>query len=115
MAKVYKQVSKYGKEIIELREQGYTNREIAEHLGMTREQIRGFIKRRNRKNEKIASGQIGNKRRVHKSENELPVSVQRLSELSQMRYVMASQEKYIKQLEMENELMRDFLSLTERM
>jgi len=31
-----------------------------------------------------------------------------------MRYVMASKDRYIKRLEMENELMRDFLSLTER-
>ena len=34
--------------------------------------------------------------------------------LSELRYIFARQEAKIKALEMENELMRDFLSLTER-
>jgi hypothetical protein len=44
----------------------------------------------------------------------LPPSIQQLDKLAQMRYVMANKDRYIKRLEMENELMRDFLSLTER-
>jgi ribosome-binding ATPase YchF (GTP1/OBG family) len=38
----------------------------------------------------------------------------RLDKLAQMRYVIASKDRYIKRLEIENELMRDLLSLTER-
>ena len=38
----------------------------------------------------------------------------RQDKLAQMKYVIASKDRYIKQLEMENKLMRDFLSLTER-
>ena len=41
-------------------------------------------------------------------------SIQQLSKLTQLQYELASKDRYIKRLEMENELMRDFLSLTER-
>ena len=58
MPREYRHIKQYEKEIVELREAGFTYREIGEQLGI--EQIK------------------------------------------------------IKQLEMENELMRDFLSLTER-
>ena len=48
------------------------------------------------------------------SVSQLPPSVQQLSMLTQLQYELASKERHIKRLEMENELMRDFLSLTER-
>ena len=44
----------------------------------------------------------------------IPPSIQQLSKVSQLQYELARKEARIKALEMENELMRDFLSLTER-
>lgn len=63
----------------------------------------------------IEAGQVIHKKgRPCKSDTGIPPSIQMLDKLAQMRYVMASKDRYIKRLEMENELMRDFLSLTER-
>lgn len=63
----------------------------------------------------IEAGQVIHKKgRPCKSDTGIPPSIQRLDKLAQMRYVMASKDRYIKRLEIENELMRDFLSLTER-
>ena len=44
MARGYRHIEQYEKEIFELRDKGYTNREVGNRLGFTREQIRGFIK-----------------------------------------------------------------------
>jgi hypothetical protein len=41
-------------------------------------------------------------------------SISEKDKLAELRYQLARKEARIKQLEMENELMRDFLSLTER-
>ena len=57
---------------------------------------------------------VHKKGRPCKSDNGIPPSIQRLDKLAQMRYVIASKDRYIKRLEIENELMRDLLSLTER-
>ena len=100
MPRRYQHISNYENEILEMRKKGVTTR---------------FIKRRNRKIRMIKAGQaIHKKGRPRKSDNGIPPSIQRLDKLAQMRYVMASKDRYIKRLEMENELMRDFLSLTER-
>lgn len=61
-----------------------------------------------------ASQAIHNKSRPCKNIIKLLPSIQRLDKLGQMRYIMASKDRYIKRLKMENELMKDFLSLTER-
>ena len=64
----------------------------------------------------IESGQAIHKkgRPCKNQDGGLPPSIQNLDKLAQMRYVMASKDRYIKRLEMENELMRDFLLHTER-
>ena len=79
-------------------------------------QLKNFITRYNKKQRIIEAGQAIHKkgRPCKKQDSGLPPSIQNLDKLAQMRYVMASKDKYIKQLEMENELMRDFLSHTER-
>ena len=115
MAKEYRRIKQYEKEILKLREQGYTLRNIGDKFGFSREQIRGFIKRYNRKQRELAAGiPVKPQGRPRKDGTELPASVQQLSRLAQLKYELASKERQIKQLEMENELMRDFLSLTER-
>lgn len=115
MARSYRHISDYEKEIIELKSKGYTLREIGEALGFTQEQVHNFITRYNRKQRMIEAGQSMHKKgRPCKKKGELPQSIQRLDKLAQMRYVIASKDRYIKRLEMENELMRDFLLLAER-
>ena len=75
-----------------------------------------FSKDKTEKKRKIEAGQaIHKKGRPCKKEGEIPPSILKLDKLAQMRYVMASKDRYIKRLEMEIKLMQDFLSLTERM
>ena len=54
------------------------------------------------------------KGRPRKDDDDLPPSIQQLSKVAQLQYELAMKERHIKRLKMENELMRDFLSLTER-
>lgn len=116
MAGKYTHIQHHEKEILELKKQGLTHQEIGEHLGgYTKTQIKKFVERYNKKQRVLASGKpIRVKGRPCKKVGELPPSIQKLDKLSQMRYVMASKDRYIKRLEMELELMRDFLLLTER-
>ncbi len=115
MPREYRHIKMYEKEIFELRSQGLTQRQIAEKFGLPYEKIHEFFKRHNRNQRKVEAGiSIKPKGRPRKSGTELPPSVQQLSKLTQLQYELAMKERHIKRLEMENELMRDFLSLTER-
>ena len=115
MPREYRHIQQYEKEIIELWEQGKTLREIAEKFGFSKEQVQEFKTRYNRKQRKLSAGIVlKRKGRPRKDGTELPPSVQQLSKLTQLQYELAIKERHIKRLEMENELMRDFLSLTER-
>ena len=115
MPREYKKIKQYENKIFELKANGKTNREISEELGYSLEQVKGLIKRHNKTQQKISEGKgLKRKGRPRRNGNELPPSVQQLSTLTQLRYELASKERYIKRLEMENELMRDFLSLTGR-
>lgn len=110
MPRSYRHIQEYEKEILEMREKGYTRREIAEKLGMTKEQIKGFIRRYNRSQEKLEAG-ISLKKRGRPRKDYVVSEQDRIAEL---KYILSRKEAKIKRLEMENELMRDFLSLTER-
>ena len=115
MPREYRHIKQYGKEIFELKEQGLTYRQIGERFGLSREKIKDFFSRYNRTQRKISSGiVIRSKGRPRKDGTGLPPSVQQLSKVAQLQYELAIKERHIKSLEMENELMRDFLSLTER-
>ena len=95
--------------------QGHTLRETGEKYGFTYKEMRDFKTRYNKKQRKLAAGiEIKSKGRPRKDGTKLPPSVQQLSKLTQLQYELISKERYIKRLEMENKLMRDFLSLTER-
>lgn len=115
MPRSYSHISEYEKEIIEMISKGKTLREISETLGFTHKQVQDFKTRYNKKQRMIKAGQaIHKKGRPCKSDDGIPPSIQRLDKLAQMRYVIASKDRYIKRLEMENALIRDFLSRTER-
>lgn len=110
MARSYRHIQQYEKEMQELREQGLTIREIGERFGLTYEQTRGFFKRQNRKERKIAEG-IAIKKKGRPPKDDKFTETDKVNEL---KYIIARKDAKIKALEMENELMRDFLSLTGR-
>lgn len=110
MAREYRHIQEYEKEIVELKEQGLTHREIGKKLGFTKEQIKEFIKRRRRKERKLTSGKlIKSKGRPPKDDK-----FSKTDKVNELKYIIARKDAKIRALEMENELMRDFLSLTER-
>ena len=96
----YTHVKELEVEILSMREAGKTRREIAEHLGLEKRQIETWITRYNRRQKKIATGilpkQKGRPRKRPLSSTE-------------------EYEKEIARLQMENQLLRDFLQSTERM
>ena len=115
MPRSYRHIQQYEKEMVELKEEGMTVKEIGAKFGLTYEQTHDFFKRRNRNQRKLEAGiAIKRKGRPRKDGAELPPSIQQLSKLTQLQYELARKEAKIKALEMENELMRDFLSLTGR-
>ena len=100
----------YEDEILRLREAGFTGREICEKLGFSKKQYENFINRYNRKQDKIKAG-IELRKKGRPAKGNVVTEEMKSAEL---RYIIARKDAKIKQLEMENELMRDFLSLTER-
>ena len=56
MPREYRRVQEYEKEILELVEQGFTKREIGAKFGLSKEEIKEFMKRYRRKQEKLEAG-----------------------------------------------------------
>ena len=110
MARSYRHIQQYEREILELKEKGLTHKEIARRLGFSKEQVKGFIKRQHKKERKIAAG-IALKKKGRPPKDDKNTETNKVNEL---KYIIARKDAKIKALEMENELMRDFLSLTER-
>ena len=85
--------------IISMREAGMTRQEIADDLGLTKDQIKSWVTRYNRRNKKIVEGIVLKpKGRPRK-------------------YPLDSKSEYeheIARLQMENKLLRDFLQSIER-
>ena len=110
MAREYRHIQQYEKEILQLKEEGYTKREIGEKLGFSKEQIKSFLNRYRRRQEKLKAG-IALKKKGRPPKN---CFVSEQNKIAELKYMLARKEAKIKALEMENELMRDFLSLTGR-
>ncbi len=110
MPRNYRHIKQYEKEMLELKEQGLTLKEIGERFGLTREQTHPFFKRRNANHRKLAAG-IAIKKKGRPPKNYI---VSEQDKVAELRYILARKDAKIKSLEMENELMRDFLSLAER-
>ena len=110
MPRSYRHIKEYEKEILELKEQGLSKREIGEKFGFSKEQIHNFISGYNRNQRKIAAG-ISLKRKGRPPKDYV---VREEDKIAELKYIVARKDAKIKSLEMENELMRDFLSLTER-
>ena len=71
-------------------------------------QLVNFITRYNRKQETIAAG-IALRKKGRPSKDYV---VSEESKIAELKYIIARKDARIKALQMENELMRDFLSLT---
>lgn len=97
MARGYRRIQQYEKEMLELKAKGMTVKEIGEKFGLTYEQEHGFFKRHNRKE------------RPPKTDKNIQTD-----KVNELKYIIARKDAKIKALEMENELMWDFLLLTER-
>ena len=110
MPREYRHISKYEKEILELREKGLTYQEIGKKLGFSQSKIKEFFRRLRIKEQKIEAG-IALKKRGRPPKNYV---VREEDKVAELKYILARKEAKIKSLEMENELMRDFLLLTER-
>lgn len=110
MPRSYQHISNYEKEILELKAQGLTRKEIGAKLGFTKEQVHNFISRYNEKQRKVKAG-VALKTKGRPPKN---YEITEDMKINELKYIIARKDSKIKQLEMENELMRDFLSLTER-
>ena len=97
--RTYTHVKELESIIISMREAGMTRQEIADDLGLTKEQIKSWVTRYNHRNKKIVEGiALKPKGRPRK-------------------YLLDSKEEYeheIARLRMENKLLRDFLQSIER-
>jgi hypothetical protein len=115
MQRKYRYIKDFERELIEYIKQGHTLRETGEKYGFTYKEMRDFKTRYNKNQQKLAEGiEIKPKGRPRKDGSMIPPSIQQLSKLTQLQYELARKESKIKSLEMQNELLRDFLSLTER-
>ena len=110
MPRSYRHIQQYEKELLKLKEEGLTVKEIGERYGLTYEQTHEFFKRYNRTQRKLAAG-IALKRKGRPPKD---YAVSEQDKVAELKYILARKDAKIKALEMENELMRDFLSLTER-
>ena len=94
MPRQYTNFEQYEETILQMKAKGCTRREIAEKVGITPDQVHQFLCRYNRKQRNIEAGVLPKKKgRPSKAK---------------------SLEDEVLRLRMENELLRDFLSLTER-
>ena len=110
MPREYRHIQQYEEEMLKLKAEGLTVREIGERFGLSYEKTHDFFMRYNRKQRKIAAGLAI--KRPGRPPKDYVVSEQ--DKIAELKYILSRKEARIKSLEMENELMRDFLSLTER-
>ena len=110
MPRSYRHISQYEKEIIELRNRGISKQEICEKYSFSMKQLTNFITRYNRRQDKIKAGIALKAKGRPPKDREITDDMK----INELKYIIARKDSKIKRLEIENELMRDFLSLTER-
>ena len=97
----YTKIKEIESEIMAMRDAGQTLREIAEHFGLEKKQLKDLVTRYNRRQKKLAAGIM-------------PRPKGRPRKDAPSRDVVAEQAYEINRLKMENKLLRDFLQLTGR-
>lgn len=110
MPREYRRMLEHEEEILKMREEGKTKREICEVFSFTMKQMTNFVTRHNSRKRKLAAG-IAIKKKGRPPKDYI---VSEQDKVAELRYILARKDAKIKSLEMENELMRDFLSHTER-
>ena len=99
MARGYTHMKVLEAQLLELRREGKTKREIAEHFGLNKEQVKNWINRHKQAQRRHEAG-IVPRRRGRPPKGYKPTEQEKDNE--------------IKRLKMENELLRDFLRLAGR-
>lgn len=66
MPRKYRHIKEYEREILKLKEDGLTHRQIGDKLGFTKEQIKEFFKRYHKKQRRIEAGVALRKRQTTK-------------------------------------------------
>ena len=94
----YTKIKAIEAEILSMREAGKTRREIAEHFGLEKQQIAWWVSRYNKSQAKLAAG-IASRPQGRPRKDAAPGDI------------VTEQAYEIRRLKMENELLRDFLSL----
>ena len=110
MARKYKHISDYEKEIIEMWNHGKTLREIGETFGFTLKEMQDFKTRYNKRQRQIEAGKALRAKGRPPKDYEITDDMK----INELKYIIARKDSKIKRLEMENELMRDFLQRTGR-
>ena len=95
MSRQYTKIEPYAEEIFRRKGDGETYREIGRSLGLSKEQVKGFVKRQHRKARQLANGYI-------------PLPKGRPRKDSQNTDIQKDNE--IAKLKMQVELLRNFLS-----
>ena len=96
MPREYRHISQYEKEIVKLKEEGLTHREIGERLGFDRNKIKKFFERRREKERKISAG-IALKKKGRPPKDYI---VREEDKIAELRYILPRTEANIKSLEM---------------
>ena len=94
MARSYRHIQQYEKEILKLKEKGLTHNEIAQQLGFTKEQVKEFIHRKHRKDRRIAAG-IALKKKGRPPKEDKYIQTDKINEL---KYIIARKDAKIKAL-----------------
>ncbi len=84
--------------------------QIGKRLGLSQKQIHNFNTRYNQKQRMLEAG-IALRKKGRPPKDYI---VTEQDKVAQLKYILARKDAKIRTLEMENKLMRDFLSLTER-
>lgn len=92
MPRKYRHIEQYEKEIVKLKEEGYTHREIGEKFGLTKKQIKEFFSRYRRKQAKIAAG-VALKKKGRPPKDSV---VSEQDKIAELKYILASKEAKIK-------------------
>jgi transposase len=96
LTRQYTKVKQYEQKIFEMKAEGKSNSEIANFLGLKKEQIKGFVKRYNRQERALEQGLCPSKKRGRPRKR--PITA------------FKALQKENERLQMEIKLMRDFLS-----
>ena len=97
--RAYTHIAQFEPLIQTMREAGMTRQEIADELGLTKEQIKKWITRYNHRQKKLKSGITHKPKGRPRKDGQAPKQ---------------DPEKEIERLRMENKLLRDFLQSVER-